>query len=51
MESRSVEIIVRVLSDPQIQYSIVSGLASVAHAYFRFTADVDQILPFDQAPQ
>jgi len=44
MEIRSVEAIVRVLNDEDVQYIVVGGLAVNMHGYERFTQDVDLVI-------
>jgi hypothetical protein len=44
MEVRSVEAIVRALSEANVQYLIVGGLAVNAHGYERLTQDVDLVI-------
>ena len=44
MERRSVETIIRALTDARVRYLIVGGLAVVAHGLVRFTADIDMVL-------
>lgn len=44
MEVRSVESIVRALSEAEVDYLIVGGLAVNAHGYERLTRDVDLVI-------
>jgi predicted nucleotidyltransferase len=44
MQLRSVEAIVTVLNEAQVQYLIVGGLAVNAHGYERLTRDVDVVI-------
>lgn len=36
------------LNDANVQYIIVSGLATVLHGYARFTADIDLVINLEQ---
>jgi predicted nucleotidyltransferase len=47
MEVRSVEAIVRVLNEAEVEYLIVGGLAVNAHGFVRLTRDVDLVLQLD----
>lgn len=49
MKSTSIEAIVQTLTDSEVRYLIVGGLAVVAHGYVRFTADLDLVLALDDA--
>ena len=44
MEVRSIEGIIRALSEAKVQYLIVGGLAVNAHGYERLTQDVDLVI-------
>jgi hypothetical protein len=48
MERGSIEAIVRVLDGEGVRYLVAGGLATVAHGYVRFTADVDVILDMEE---
>lgn len=44
MEVRSVEAIARVLSEENVQYLVVGGLAVNAYGYMRLTVDIDLVI-------
>lgn len=48
METRSIETIIRALTDSGVRYLIAGGLAVIAHGYTRVTQDMDLILDLSE---
>lgn len=44
MEVRSIETVIKVLNDAEVNYLVVGGLAVVAHGYERLTVDLDLVI-------
>jgi hypothetical protein len=48
MEIRSIEAIVKALSEAEVKYLVVGGLAVVAYGYERLTVDVDLVIGLER---